>query len=147
MRTIQGSNGKYSATIELPTYAQHIYIATGNFFTGMHLMEADVQNGVISAVAKNENVASSRAAARRALGAGESTDDLSKLKLGLKTDGKTRIYQDWKNWLGTWNSATGRPDYLLDKATADPKLVISDSEMEGLYAAVGTAFVSGSAMA
>ena len=27
------ANGKYSATIELPTYAQHLYIATGNFFT------------------------------------------------------------------------------------------------------------------
>ena len=140
------SNGKYGATIELPAYAQHLYIATGNFFTGMHLMEADVRNGVVTAVAKNENVASTRAAAHRAAGPGESTDDLSKLKLGFKTDGKTRIYQDWKNWLGTWNSASGRPDYLLDKSTADSKLVISDSEMEGLYAAVGTAFTSGSAM-
>ena len=140
-----GANGKYSATIELPTYAQHLYIATGNFFTGMHLMEVDVQNGAISAVAKNENVATTRAATR-ALGEGESTDDLSKLKLGLKTDGKTRIYQDWKNWLGTWNSASGRPDYLLDKTTADSKLVFSDSEMDGLYAAVGTAFTSGSIM-
>ena len=138
-----GSNGKYSATIELPTYAQHLYIATGNFFTGMHLMEADVLNGTVSAVANN-NV--SNRAAKRAVGTGESTDDISKLKLGLKTDGRTRIYQEWKNWLGTWNSATGRPDYMLDKSTADPKLVISDDEMEGLYAAVGTAFTSGSAM-
>ena len=47
-----GANGKYSATIELPTYAQHLYIATGNFFTGMLLMEADVQNGSVSAVRK-----------------------------------------------------------------------------------------------
>ena len=140
-----GSNGKYSATIELPTYAQHLYIATGNFFTGMLLMEADVQNGTVSAVAKNDNVTSSRAATR-ALGEGTSTDDLSKLKLGFKTDGKTRIYQDWKNWLGTWNSATGYPNYMLDKTTANSKLVFSDSELEGLYAAVGTAFVSGSAM-
>lgn len=138
-----GSNGKYSATIELPTYAQHLYIATGNFFTGMHLMEADVLNGTVSAVANN-NV--SNRAAKRAVGTGESTDDISKLKLGLKTDGRTRIYQEWKNWLGTWNSATGRPDYMLDKSTADPKLIISDDEMEGLYAAVGTAFTSGSAM-
>ena len=138
-----GSNGKYSATIELPTYAQHLYIATGNFFTGMHLMEADVLNGTVSAVANNN---ASNRAAKRAVGTGESTDDISKLKLGLKTDGRTRIYQEWKNWLGTWNSATGRPDYMLDKSTADPKLVISDDEMEGLYAAVGTAFTSGSAM-
>ena len=139
------ANGKYSATIELPTYAQHLYIATGNFFTGMLLMEADVQNGTVSAVAKNGNVASSRAVTR-AEDSGVSTGDISKLKLGLKTDGKTRIYQEWKSWLGTWNSASGRPDYILDKSTADPKLVISDTEMEGLYAAVGTAFTSGSAM-
>ena len=57
-----------------------------------------------------------------------------------------KLYNDWKNWLGTWNSASGQPDYLLNKATADPKLVISDQEMEGLYAAIGTAFVSGSDM-
>jgi len=138
------ANGKYSATIEMPTYAQHLYIATGNFFTGMLLMEADVQNGTVSAVAKNETVASSRAVTR-AMGEGVSTDDISKLKLGLKTDG-SKVYQEWKNWLGTWNSASGRPDYVLDKSTADPKLIISDSEMENLYSTVGTAFTSGSAM-
>jgi hypothetical protein len=129
----------------LPTYAQHLYIATGNFFTGMLLMEADVQNGTVSAVAKNENVASSRAATRAA-GPGASTDNIAKLKLGLKIDGKTRIYHEWKNWLGTWNSASGRPDYILDKTTADSKLVISNSELEGLYAAVSSAFTSGSTM-
>lgn len=139
-----GSNGKYSATIELPAYAQHLYIATGNFFTGMLLMEADVQNGVVSAVAQNETAVSNRAA-RRALGAGESTDDISKLKLGLKTNG-TRVYQDWKNWLGTWNSATGSPDYLLDKNSTNSDLFFSEEEMQDLYEAVGKAFTSGSAM-
>ena len=143
------SNGKFSASIELPTYAQHLYIATGNFFTGMMVMEADVQNGAVSVVAKNENAASR--AATRAAGEGVATDDLSTLKLthivnsnGTSTD--ERIYSDWKNWLGTWNSATGYPDYMLNKSTADSKLVFSESEMEGLYAAVSTAFVSGSAM-
>ena len=139
------ANGKYSATIELPTYAQHLYIATGNFFTGMLLMEADVQNGSVTAVAKNKNAASSRAATRSD-NPGEPTDDISKLKLGLKTDNKTRIYQEWKNWLGTWNSESGRPYYLLDKSTAKPELIISDSEMENLYSIVSTTFKSGSAM-
>lgn len=139
------ANGKYSVTIELPTYAQHLYIATGNFFTGMHLMEADVQNGAVTAVAKNENVASSRAVTR-AEGPGESTDDIAKLKMGLTNDGKTRIYQEWKNWLGTWNSASGRPDYLIDKTTADSKLYFSEEEMQDLYSVVGKAFTSGSAM-
>lgn len=144
------ANGKYEEVVELPAYAQHLYIATGNFFTGMKVMEADVKNGAVSVVAENTNVSASRAGTR-AEGPGESTDDLSKLNLTNTVDDNGKItdeklYNDWKNWLGTWNSASGRPDYLLDKTTADPKLVINDAEMEGLYAAVGTAFVSGSAM-
>ena len=141
------SNGKFNAVVELPSYASHLYIATGNFFTGMLLLEADVKDGAASVVAEKQTVAASRAGTR-AEGPGESTDDLSKLNL-TNTIGsvKERLYNDWKNWLGTWNSASGRPDYLLDKATADdPKLVISEEEMEGLYAAVGTAFVSGSTL-
>ncbi len=143
------ANGKYSEVVELPAYAQHLYIATGNFFTGMLLMEADVKNGAVSVVAENHQIATTRALTR-AEGPGESTDNLSKLNLtNTISNGKVsneKIYNDWKNWLGTWNSASGRPDYLLDKAAADPSLVISDEEMEGLYSAVGTAFTSGSAL-
>ena len=139
-------NGKFNTVVELPTYAKHLYIATGNFFTGMMLLEADVKDGAASVVAEGHKVYAARAATR-AEGPGVSTDDLSKLNL-TNTIGnvKEKVYNDWKNWLGTWNSASGRPNYLLDKATADPKLVISEEEMEGLYAAVGTAFVSGSTL-
>jgi len=144
------ANGKFSEVVELPTYAQHLYIATGNFFTGMYLMEADVKNSSASVVAENLNVVTSPVL-NRAAGPGESTNDLSTLNLtniitadGTVTDEK--LYNDWKNWLGSWNSATGYPDYLLDKSTADSKLVISEDEMEGLYATVGKAFVSGSAL-
>lgn len=144
------ANGKYSATIELPTYAQHLYIATGNFFIGMHLMEADVQNGTASVVAENHKIATTRALTRTE-GAGVSTGDLSALNLTNTVDDNgnvtdERIYKDWKNWLGTWNSASGVPDYLLNKNTASSDLVISDEEMEGLYATVGNAFKSGSAL-
>ena len=144
------ANGKYDEVVELPAYAQHLYIATGNFFTGMKVMEADVKNGAVSVVAENTNVSASRAGTR-AEGPGESTDDLSKLNLTHLIDNSgnvtsERLYNDWKNWLGTWNSASGRPDYLLDKSTTDSKLFFSDDELEGLYGAVGTAFVSGSAM-
>ena len=144
------ADGKFCEVVELPAYAQHLYIATGNFFTGMLLMEADVKNGAVSVVAENHQIASVRGLTR-AEGPGVSTDDISKLNLtnivngsGKVTDEK--IYNDWKNWLGTWNSASGRPDYLLNKATADPKLVISDKEMADLYATVSNAFVSSSAM-
>ena len=136
-------NGKFNAVVELPAYAQHLYIATGNFFTGMMLLEADVQNGAASVVAENQQVVAARGGTR-AEGDGVSTADLS--KLNLTTVGKNKIYNDWKNWLGTWNSASGLPDYLLTKTTNNSNLWISDEEMEGLYAAVGTAFVSGSAM-
>ena len=143
-------NGKFNEVVELPAYAKHLYIATGNFFTGMMLLEADVKDGAASVVAESQQVASSRAGTR-AEGPGFSTDDLSKLYLTNSVDDNgnvtsEKVYNDWKNWLGTWNSASGRPDYLLDKETADPKLVISEEEMEGLYAAVGTAFVSGSTL-
>ena len=144
------ANGKFNAVVELPAYAQHLYIATGNFFTGMMLLEADVNNGAASVVAENQQVVATRGGTR-AEGPGVSTDDLSALNLTNTVDdsGKNtgeRIYKDWKNWLGTWNSASGRPDYLLDKTNAKSDLVISDEEMENLYAAVGAAFVSGSAM-
>ena len=143
-------NGKFNAVVELPSYAQHLYIATGNFFTGMLLLEADVKDGSASVVAEKHQIASARATTR-AEGPGVSTDDLSALNLTNMIDDNGNVtsekkYKDWKNWLGTWNSASGRPDYLLNKATADPKLVISDNEMEGLYATVSSAFVSGSAM-
>ncbi len=139
-------NGKFNAVVELPAYAKHLYIATGNFFTGMMLLEADVKDGAASVVAEGHKVYAARAATR-AEGPGESTNNMSKLNLTNTIGGvKERVYNDWKNWLGTWNSASGRPDYLLDKETADSKLVISEEEMEGLYAAVGSAFVSGSTM-
>ena len=142
-------NGIFNAVVELPTYAKHLYIATGNFFTGMMLLEADVKDGAASVVAEGHKVYATRSATR-AEGPGESTDDLSKLNLTNTVSGgkvtNEKVYNDWKNWLGTWNSASGRPDYLLNKATADSKLVISEEEMEGLYAAVGTAFVSGSTL-
>ena len=54
------ANGKYSEVVELPAYAQHLYIATGNFFTGMLLMEADVKNGAVSVVAENQQIATTR---------------------------------------------------------------------------------------
>lgn len=144
------ANGKFNAVVELPAYAQHLYIATGNFFTGMMVLEADVKNGAASVVAENQQVVTTRGGTR-AEGDGVSTSDLSKLNLTntVKSNGTVtneKIYNDWKTWLGTWNSATGCPDYLLDKTKAKSDLVISEEEMEGLYTAVGNAFVSGSTL-
>ena len=139
-----GANGKFNDLVELPAYAQHLYIATGNFFTGMMLLECDVKDGAASVVAENHQIVAAARGGTRAEGPGISTDDLS--KLNLTSVGKNKIYNDWKNWLGTWNSASGLPDYLLAKTANNSNLWISDEEMEGLYAAVGNAFVSGSAL-
>ena len=84
------SNGKFNAAIELPAYAQHLYIATGNFFTGMMVMEADVKNGAASVVAENHQVATTRGWTR-AEGPGVSTDDLSKLNL-TNTIGSVKVF-------------------------------------------------------
>ena len=70
------ANGKFNAVVELPAYAQHLYIATGNFFTGMMLMEADVKNGAASVVAENYQEVFAARGGTRAEGAGVSTDDL-----------------------------------------------------------------------
>ena len=43
-------NGKFNAVVELPSYAQHLYIATDNFYTGMSLLEGDVTDGNASVV-------------------------------------------------------------------------------------------------
>ena len=49
-------NGKFNAVVELPSYAQHLYIATDNFYTGMKLLEGDVRNGNASVVAENYQI-------------------------------------------------------------------------------------------
>ncbi len=49
-------NGRFNAVVELPSYAQHLYIATDNFYTGMKLLEGDVRNGNASVVAENYQI-------------------------------------------------------------------------------------------
>lgn len=145
------ANGKFKATIELPAYAKHLYVVTGNFFVGLTAVEALVQNGTATAVAEKRTVAATRGVTR-AQGPGESTDDISRfpwLSYIVDSNGKSTgelINKEWKNWLGTWNSASGYPDYMLDKSTASAGLVFTDAEMEGLYATVGTAFTSSKIM-
>ena len=44
--------GKFDAIVELPAYAEHLYIATDNYYTGMMLLECDIRDGVASVVAE-----------------------------------------------------------------------------------------------
>ena len=132
-------NGRFNQTVELPAYAKHLYVVTGNFFVTERLMETDVQNGGAKATAKS---AGTRAASRAVTRRGAQTNDVSKMpQLSFNVDDNgnkigERVYQDWQTPLGTWDDRSGAPSYLIDKSKVDQELIFSDEDMEGLYATV-----------
>ncbi len=134
--------GMFDATITLPAYAKVLHIVTGDFTIGLKRSMVEVINKEAKVKIVREKPYNENAASRltRAAGPGTSTNDLSKLfnlsyiinhSTGKNTN--EQIYKEWVTPLGTWNSASGRPDYLLDKATATPGLMFSDEEFNGLY--------------
>lgn len=142
------AKGKFDATISLPAYAKVLHVVTGDFMIGLRRDIVEVVNGEARIKVEKQTPAKSRVT--RAPGAGTSTNDLTKMYnisyiINHSTGAKTgeRIYNDWHTPLGTWNSATGRPDYLLDKATASPGLCFTDEEFNGLYETAKTALNSG----
>ena len=141
------ADGLFSQSVELPSYATDLYIFTGDFFVDEQLMEAKVTNNMASAVA-----GSTPAAARRALsqGSGVLTDDLSNLyQLSYLVDYKTgdkleapSIYNEWKTWLGKWDSRTGRPDYLLKSDDEQySALTFDEEDMKGIRQSLAAAIV------
>ena len=132
-------NGRFNQTVELPAYAKHLYVVTGNFFVTEQLMETDVQNGAAKAAATS---AGTRAARRAVTRRGAQTNDVSRMpQLSFNVDDNgnkigERIYKDWQTPLGTWDDRSGAPSYLIDKSKVDKKLIFSDEDMEGLYATV-----------
>ena len=132
-------SGRFNQTVELPAYAKHLYVVTGNFFVTERLMETDVQNGGAKATAKS---AGTRAASRAVTRRGAQTNDVSKMpQLSFNVDDNgnkigERVYQDWQTPLGTWDDRSGAPSYLIDKSKVDQELIFSDEDREGLYATV-----------
>ena len=133
-------SGRFNQTVELPAYAKHLYVVTGNFFVTEQLMETDVRNGAAKAAAKPVGTrAVSRAVTRR----GAQTNDVSRMpQLSFNVDDNgnkigERIYKEWQTPLGTWDDRSGAPSYLIDKSKVKKELIFSDDEMEGLYATVG----------
>lgn len=144
------ANGKFNDQIRLAAYAKELYVVTGNFFIAETMINTQINNGEAVAVAENydEETAAARSAAPRRIESA-STNSLSTLyqlynEVDVTTGDDTgrQIYKPWRTWLGTWNNMSGRPDYLLDKATANPGLVFSDEEMEGLFETVANALVA-----
>lgn len=144
-------DGKFDATITLPAYAKVLHIVTGNFMIGLKRKAVEVVNGKAK-MKLESNAAATRWVDRmstRAAGSGVETKDISVLpwlsynfkKGGAISD--TRVYKNWHTPLGTWNSATGRPSYLLDPSTGKPELVFSNEVMNGLYETACNALNSG----
>lgn len=139
-------NGKFDATVTLPAYAKVLHVVTGDFMVGLRRKATEVVNGVAKVEVTN-TVAATRCFTR-ASGTGTSTKDMTKLynisyivnhSNGANTN--ERIYKEWHTPLGTWNSATGRPDYLLSAAGSE--LVFSAGEFAGLYDTAKKALNSG----
>ena len=137
------ANGKFDKTIELPAYAKRLHVVTGNFMIGLKRVVAEVVNGSAKAVLERPKAMAPMTRNHRAPGPGESTNDLSKmysLWCDINTSSgaqSSQIYKKWVTPLGTWNSATGRPDYLL------PSHPYTSQEFAGLYAAACGALNSG----
>ena len=138
----------FDASITLPSYAKELHVVTGDFMIGLNHSTVEVVKKEARVLIEKDAPAAQSRSARRAPGTGTSTNDLTKLfgtayewsKSGSQS---TQRYKDWATPLGTWNSATGRPDYLIDKATCDPKLIFSDEDFNGLYNTVKNALNSG----
>lgn len=143
-------NGKFDETVVLPAYAKRLHIVTGNFLVGLRRNVVQVSNGIARAIVENPLADAQQTRANRApfrvAGAGTSTNDLSQMKhLYQKSDG-TQLYKPWSTPLGTWNSASGRPDYLLDnndQALIDKGLVFTEEQITGLFGTACDALNSG----
>lgn len=134
------NSGLFDQTISLPTYANVLHIVTGNLAIGLsHESVEIVKNGTTKVVVKNDGSTYRATMPRRAAGPGEETNDMTKLKStayevnssGVPTS--VQVYKEWVTPLGPWNSATGRPKYHMVKETANPDLVLSDTEVKDMY--------------
>ncbi len=130
------AKGVFSRTIELPAYATHLYVVSGDFTVSEQLMETEVSNGKATA-------AVTRAAGARSLtrgATGTSTNDLTPLwNISLMDNNWTkgeRVFKDWLTTLGTWNSESGRPDYV--NTNVDEKLKFTEEEFASVYTTATT---------
>ena len=134
--------GKFDQTLTLPAYAKELHIVTGNLAIGFSHEMVKVVNNEAKLVVKNDG--STQLAARsprRASGPGELTNVLGKLKsTGYEVDGSgnttsVQVYKEWGTPLGKWNTASGRPDYLMTEQEKAAKrgMVLTDDEVADMY--------------
>ena len=135
--------GKFDQTLTLPAYAKVLHIVTGNLAIGLSHEMVEVNNrNEAKVVVKNDG--STQLATRsplRAPGPGESTKELGKLMstaYEVDGNGKTtsvQVYKEWGTPLGTWNTASGHPDYTMTDLQKASKqgLVLTDKEVADMY--------------
>ena len=142
MQVYTDEYGKFDQTLTLPAYAKELHIVTGNLAIGFSHETVKVVNHEAKVVVKNDG--STQLAARsprRAPGPGELTNVLGKLKsTGYEVDknGNTtsvQVYKEWGTPLGKWNTASGRPDYLMTEQEKASKqgMVLTDDEVADMY--------------
>ena len=145
-----GKDGKFDETVTLPAYAKRLHVVTGNFLVGLRRTMTTVENGEARMIVTNPmRETATRAAITRASGAGSPTTDLSQMTDLYKSFAGKQYYKEWLTPLGSWNSASGRPNYLLDKTDQtliNKGLVFSEEEFNGLYATACDALNSGTNM-
>ena len=140
--------GVFDASVTLPAYAKVLHVVTGNFMIGLKRVMVEVVDGQARVKLSRNGEVTKAAVAPSALTAGVQTNDISTmpcLSYNLKKNGTLgeRVFKDWYTPLGTWDSSTGRPSYLMDPATANPELRFSEELMNGLYATACKALNSG----
>ena len=142
------ATGKFSQRIKLPSYAEHLYIYTGNFFVSDQLLECDVTNGIASVSASKDNVsAQARSFTRGAVVSGQTTSletlymltNIVDWQTGDKTD--TQIYKEWHTPLGSWDAETGRPSYVISPTEAG-SLTFTSDEMTGIQQTIAGALTA-----
>ena len=137
-------NGKFDETVTLPKYAKRLHIITGNFLVGLRRTVVEVINDEARAIVDNPMAKTTRAAMYRA--AGYSTNDLSTMPHLWKKNNGEQVFKPWVTPLGTWNSGSGKPDYLLEPN--DPELIskgllFTEEEMNGMFGTACDALNSG----
>ena len=146
-------NGKFNKTITLPAYAKHLYIVSSNMLLNTRVLEADVNAGQAVAKAEDSVPASSRAAAANR--AAQTTEvPVNLYSWAHDGNGNSKVWLNeikaytpittgkggWYTPLGSWDSYTGRPNYLLDRNDpANKDLVFNDEELKGLFELIGNA--------
>ena len=144
------AEGRFSQKVELPAYAKDLYVVTGNFFVANSKIKTTIDEGVAEAVAVNFTKEAAAARAQRPVfKAAAMTNSLARFyHLSNEVDVYTgddkgvQVYPEWITPLGRWDSESGRPEYLLDKNTANANLFFTEEEMEKMYQTVSGVLVA-----